>query len=657
MHKFKFSPLYTPSLLEERGLGGEFASNATKSERSFAKIYPVYFLICATAFVVDPLSYAPYQAPELLLLVVIPLVTLVFACLYQIARRRTVEISVSIIELLLIAELIWVVFGNLLLLIHTENLHLFSMVALIMVVFIARQVHAGQEETPEDRQPSEMRSALRLLIRTIWIVGVCQALIGFAQYYAVFSWLPIGTGKTRMIGLIGAANGFGTIMALAVMALIIESAEARHWKSRVTFLTIALVPFVALVLNGCRGAFLALVAAAIVFFLSNGPVPGRVGLTSKEKALSLSILKEGRSRRRLVFAAAVVVVFGGLSIYLYRYDLQSSLGRLFVWRVSAPMFFEHPIKGVGLGNYSVKYLDYQKDFFKDPANLPLAYKASNMKQALSDYVQVFCETGLVGGLLFMATIGIALWGFFSRKNHRILIGAGSLLLVILIHMGVDTPLRIVPVAATVACLLGLAPVPSKWIRHFRLTPAALGIALLPALLAASVFVGIKCERYYQGHVLWFKGYEFARQHRWQFAAQEYKRALADLPHDGQLLFNLGAVQIIEHSYSEGIYHLQEARDSYNDRNIYLSLSEGYLSLHEYEKAQHYARVALAMFPNQLSPRLILAEIYYRTGRFGKSKESLRRCIDGDTSIRSHEVEQISAAAQRLWDQYYASRTQ
>ena len=656
MHKFKFSSLYTPSLLEERGLGGEFASNATKSEQSFTNIYPVYFLICATAFVVDPLSYAPYQAPELLLLVVIPLVTLVFTCLYQIVRRRTFEISFSIIELLLVAGFIWILYGSPLLLIHTGNLQLFSLITFILVGFVARQAHAWPEETEKDAKHAESNSALRLLVRTIWIVGVCQAIIGFAQYYTVFSWLPIGTGKTRMIGLIGAANGFGTIMALAVMALIVESAEARHWKSRITFLAIAIVPFLALVLNGCRGALLALVAAAIVFLLAIRKSHGNIALTPNDNALSSPTRRKGLRVRSLVLAATILILFGVLSSYLYFYDFQSSLGRIFVWRVSAPMFFEHPIKGVGLGNYSVKYLDYQKDFFKDPANLPLAFKASNMKQALSDYVQVFCETGLVGGLLFVATIGIALWGFFSRKNRRILIGAGSLLLVILIHMGVDTPLRIVPVAAAMACLLGLAPVPSKWIRHFRLTPAALGIALLPALLAASVFVGIGCERYYQGHVLWFKGYEFARQHRWQFAAQEYKRALADLPHDGQLLFNLGAVQIIENSYSEGIYHLQEARASYNDRNIYLSLSEGYLGLHEYEKAQHYAGVALAMFPDQLSPRLILAEIYYRTGRFGKSKESLRKCIDGDTSIRSHEVEQISAAAQRLWDQYYASRT-
>ncbi len=656
MHKFKFSSLYTPSLLEERGLGGEFASNATKSEQSFTNIYPVYFLICATAFVVDPLSYAPYQAPELLLLVVIPLVTLVFTCLYQIVRRRTFEISFSIIELLLVAGFIWILYGSPLLLIHTGNLQLFSLITFILVGFVARQAHAWPEETEKDAKHAESNSALRLLVRTIWIVGVCQAIIGFAQYYTVFSWLPIGTGKTRMIGLIGAANGFGTIMALAVMALIVESAEARHWKSRITFLAIAIVPFLALVLNGCRGALLALVAAAIVFLLAIRKSHGNIALTPNDNALSSPTRRKGLRVRSLVLAATILILFGVLSSYLYFYDFQSSLGRIFVWRVSAPMFFEHPIKGVGLGNYSVKYLDYQKDFFKDPANLPLAFKASNMKQALSDYVQVFCETGLVGGLLFIATIGIALWGFFSRKNRRILIGAGSLLLVILIHMGVDTPLRIVPVAAAMACLLGLAPVPSKWIRHFRLTPAALGIALLPALLAASVFVGIGCERYYQGHVLWFKGYEFARQHRWQFAAQEYKRALADLPHDGQLLFNLGAVQIIENSYSEGIYHLQEARASYNDRNIYLSLSEGYLGLHEYEKAQHYAGVALAMFPDQLSPRLILAEIYYRTGRFGKSKESLRKCIDGDTSIRSHEVEQISAAAQRLWDQYYASRT-
>lgn len=623
--------------------------------RRARKIYPVIALICTTAFVVDPLCYAPYEVPELMLLVAIPLATVIIVSLYVIARRRTVMIAVSIIELLMIAELIWMVHGNPLLLIHTEDLHFFSLVALIVVALIARQLHAGQEETNEARQPAELTSAIRLLIRTIWIIGVCQALIGFAQYYTIFSWLPIGSGKTRMIGLVGAANGFGTVMALAVMALVIEAVVTRRFKFRIAFLALAGVPFCALVLNGCRGALLALVAAAIAFVVATKQSKINTS-TATDTALSPSIKRRTLGGWHLILAMAILILFGGLSSYLYFYDFQSSLGRIFVWRVSAPMFLEHPVRGIGAGNYSVDYLDYQKQFFENPANLPLAFKAANMKQALSDYVQAFCETGLVGGLLFLAILGIALWGFFRKMFDPMLLGAGSLFLVILIHMAVDTPLRIVLIASVMACLLGLAPAPTKLTWHFRVRPIILAAAFLLPLLVLSVFVGYKCDRYYQGHISWLRGYEYARQHRWQFASQEYKRALVDMPHDGQLLFNLGGVQIIEGSYSDGIYHLQKARSSFNDRNIYLSLSEGYLGLHEYARAERYALIALGMFPNQISPHLLLGEIYYKLGKFKKSKAALRMCIDGDTSIRSNEVERLGTAAKHLWNVYYGKKT-
>lgn len=622
------------------------------------KSYPIIVLLFVTSFAVDASLYAPYQAPKILLYVAVPLAMLVFAGLLSLVRKRELKITISIIEVLLLAELLWDVIGNRSLLEHTANLELFSLVAFVLVALIGRQINGELRSDKVNGAGTTGKSSLMLVMRAVWIVGVFQALIGFAQYLTLFTWLPVGTGKTRMIGLVGAANGYGTLMALSVMAIIVEIVRTRSVKNRIAFLAAAALPLTALVLNGSRAALLALVASGLVFFWIERQQWKALRSDKRTEAETVSpgIGKSGS--RPLIAAVAIVLLFGGLSSYLYFYNVQSSRGRLFVWRVSAPMFLEHPVAGIGVGNYSIEYLDYQKAFFHDPRNLPLAFKASNMKQALSNYVQAFCESGFVGGMLFIAVFGMALWSFlFNGKKDIMLVGAGSMLLIIMIHMAMDTPLRIVPVSVIAASLLGFAPVRSDRVWHFRIRPGIRAVLLFLPVAAAAVFVAGKCERYYAGHLYWLRGYEFNLQHRWQFAEQEYNKALDYLPDDGELLFNLGGVQIIRNSYSKGIYHLQEARASFNDRNIYLSLSEGYLALHDYRRARHYARIALEMFPDQLSPHLLLGEIYYETGEFKKSKKSLRSCIDGDTSIRSEEVEQISSDAARLWKQYYGNQTE
>jgi len=69
--------------------------------------------------------------------------------------------------------------------------------------------------------------------------------------------------------------------------------------------------------------------------------------------------------------------------------------RLSYWRTGLSMFLDNPLSGVGLGNFGVNYPRYQS-----PA-------AGNVKQAHNDFLQMFCETGLGGGLLFLA-----FWGYY-----------------------------------------------------------------------------------------------------------------------------------------------------------------------------------------------------------------------------------------------------
>jgi len=272
-------------------------------------------------------------------------------------------------------------------------------------------------------------------------------------------------------------------------------------------------------------------------------------------------------------------------------------------------------------------------------------------------LNVFCESGIIGGILFLSLWISALWFLYMRlyyygKSNILLYGIGAVLLIILFHMFVDTPLHIAPISVVAYCILGFVPIPALFARKIHLKSKAAILCLLVLFMSYSGFVVSSSIKQYYGRFHWLQGYEHRAQHRWSLAIQEYQDALKYLPQEGELLFHLGAALAISDSYSRGIYYLQESQKWYNDKNIYLSLGYANLRIRNFKEAEHNARTALSMFPDQLAPHLLLGQIFYEEGHYEQSKKSLLRCIGRKTSIQSDDVNQIGLDAEELWKSYH-----
>ncbi|MDR2522446.1 MAG: O-antigen ligase family protein [Synergistaceae bacterium] len=79
-------------------------------------------------------------------------------------------------------------------------------------------------------------------------------------------------------------------------------------------------------------------------------------------------------------------------------------GRAGIWATSFTMFKMYPLWGVGLGQYKWHYLEAQREMFKAYPENPWQYT----HWAHNEFLQWFCETGVVGGLLLLA-----MWGFWG----------------------------------------------------------------------------------------------------------------------------------------------------------------------------------------------------------------------------------------------------
>ena len=102
------------------------------------------------------------------------------------------------------------------------------------------------------------------------------------------------------------------------------------------------------------------------------------------------------------------------------------------WRVAVEQFADHPLHGIGAGNYDTTYFRERRT-------------AEDIRQPHSIELQTLAETGLVGLLLLVLFVGAVLGGFVRRARagvhdpveRGLAVGAGGVFLVWLVHTSVD----------------------------------------------------------------------------------------------------------------------------------------------------------------------------------------------------------------------------
>jgi hypothetical protein len=189
--------------------------------------------------------------------------------------------------------------------------------------------------------------------------------------------------------------------------------------------------------------------------------------------------------------------------------------RFSYWIGAFKMAADHWLTGVGLGNFGLAYPQYQ----------PLG--GGDTKQAHNDFLQLFCETGIAGFLLFAG-----FWGWFIMAGGRRLREAASTdrawwlaglyacVLGFLTHAAADFPFEDPSLAMLVFLIAGLfwaaarsdEPVPEK-------NPVRARVMMSICLVLAVAVTGLSVRT---GHVSAAIGTERVRQERIVIASKLVK---------------------------------------------------------------------------------------------------------------------------------------
>lgn len=482
------------------------------------------------------------------------------------------------------------------------------------------------------------------IFKAISIAAVIEAVFGIIQQFnPYFLGASVNLGyETQVIASFGGANSLGCFLALSVPCILylIKRTSVRYQKGLWLFGLVIICT--ALILTLSRGAWIALFIGLSFYFS-----PYLIQLWK--------LLKTNNKKWQWVIYCIGILIIGFGFFIIYHQNLESSIGRIFLWKVSLLMFLDKPVLGIGYGNYSYLFPDYQAKFFDNPDNVTYIDKACNIKMAHSEFFHILAETGIIGILLFIiliVSIGIVLFRLLrtvkNEKQNTTIRLMGAILIIILTHSIVDTVLHVLPISLVFyTCIAFL----SNYYNHqkyslitIRLRPKLVFIFLFLILLGITGYSGY---RKINGYYYWRQGLKLVSQHKWQAGIDYYQKALKYLPDNGELKFHLGSAYSYTGELEKAYDYLDQSIPLFKDKNQYMVMGVTCMNLGKYELAEHYLRETTYMFPQMLYPHFLLAQLYDRTGYVIRAISELQYIIEAEPRIMSEQVKTIKQDAARI----------
>ncbi len=184
---------------------------------------------------------------------------------------------------------------------------------------------------------------------------------------------------------------------------------------RAIFLATSFVIFVADILTFSRGGYFALIAMGLV---STGVIfPSLIRKYFPALGISVAI-----TLFLVVFPNPVSERVSS------SFDLSdhSTSGRIEIWKEAIGIIREHPIFGVGIGNYSSAV--FPSATYREP------------RYAHDIFLDIAAETGVLNAAFFFAALALAITRSLSKRENSFLFAIGCSLLVFATHSLFETPL-------------------------------------------------------------------------------------------------------------------------------------------------------------------------------------------------------------------------
>lgn len=203
----------------------------------------------------------------------------------------------------------------------------------------------------------------------------------------------LGDIAYRAFSVYGNPIEFGTCVGMVAPYAMVGLAKATGWRGRVFFGTALAICFVGIAVTFSRGPMLAFLIGAVLV--------GSIYASLRRWLIGGGIAA--------VLLLAAVWPFLGAGVSDRLHDVDNVTLRFKLWMTAQAIYADHPVLGVGFGNFPQYYLEASRDHRIGPFLEFGEGSLETLRVAENTYLQLAAETGTIGVLAGLAFVLTLLW--------------------------------------------------------------------------------------------------------------------------------------------------------------------------------------------------------------------------------------------------------
>lgn len=487
----------------------------------------------------------------------------------------------------------------------------------------------------------DKRDATLLLLSFLASVSLVS-LYALLQYLGVMQGPTEGVGLQQIIATLGNREYLGGLLAYLILPSIVLLFRLRSPVLRSVALVLIAFNFGTLMLVQQTGPIVGLILGAVTFlvlWIVFRPVEplraARRWLVALVLVLAFTFLVEAPSGP---LNSVVGLSADGTSWIGRVWEENSGRTRSWDWWIGLEMLKDHPITGVGLGNYKIEFVPYKAEFLTGPQGAAYDWYIPRAAQAHNDYVQVAAELGALGvlALVFLAVLlPVTLWLRVRRNPDEedrmdlLLYSAG--LATLFVHAFVSFPahLPVSMLAGVLFCGLAWSPgygATATWTVTLR-GRTLRGLVLVG--IAVGLVVSIVAVRDLRANVLMGRGIAQLQMGYPQLAVATLEESARLDFSPQQTYFYLGAANTQLGNRAKALAYFEHCFTRFVDEAVYLAYAELAAREGETSKARERIQVLIASRPYEdvaLKARFIDATISIQEKDYVTAMDKIQRLV-------------------------------
>lgn len=431
----------------------------------------------------------------------------------------------------------------------------------------------------------------------ILIVGFVEAIIGLGQLYGFF---PSGHYLFKTTGTFLNPGPYGGFIALMFPLTLHYWLYFRKRKKilRYVFLSIGMVCLLVFPATLSRTAWGAAAIGCMLVAIYE------TGITDKLKDLYQ------KYRKRAVLCIVLFCLLSGGVIYgIYQFKKDSANGRLFIWKITALAIQNTSLKGVGLGGFPAAYAQSQINYFKEKeASAIEKHVAGSPEYAFNEYLRIFLEQGIAGGILFLFLTSLIIRRGIKNKHT----GAAGSFLCLSVFAIASYPyylweFLVVWVLLATICVSQTKPPSSESSKNRRISIFTL-FAVFILIASLSICVA-QWYFYHRASKEWEKIRPFYTMKAYSKIIDDYIRLYPQLNHDPKFVFEYAVTLNAEKRHEQADSILSRGLQISCDPMFYNVKGRNYHEMGAYRKAEACYMNATYLIPERIYPYYLLTKLY------------------------------------------------